>query len=70
MEDAWNPLRTVEVSVDAGEWHDAPAADGLLDARRETLEVAVPEGAKLLLLRATDAAFNVITYDLSDRLPR
>lgn len=68
LEDAWNPLRTVEVSVDAGEWQGAPAADGLLDARREVLEVEVPDGATLLLLRATDAAFNVVTYDLSDRL--
>lgn len=70
LEDAWNPLRTVEVSVDAGEWHDAPAADGLLDGRRETVEVEAPDGAKLLLLRATDAAFNVVTYDLSSQLPR
>ena len=68
VEDRWNPLRSVEVSVDAGEWRPAPVADGLLDARREELEVAVPEGAKLLLLRATDAAFNVVTFDLSDRL--
>lgn len=68
VEDAWNPLRTVEVSVDAGEWHDASAADGLLDARRESVEIEVPAGARLLLLRATDAAFNVVTYDLSGEL--
>jgi hypothetical protein len=70
LEDAWNPLRAAEVSVDAGEWQPAPAADGLLDARRETLEIEVPAGARLLLLRATDAAFNVQTFDLSEHLPR
>jgi len=32
------------------------------------VEIAVPEGAKLLLLRVTDAAFNVVTYDLSGEL--
>ncbi|HUF78152.1 MAG TPA: hypothetical protein VMR44_04470 [Thermoanaerobaculia bacterium] len=70
LEDAWNPLRAAEVSVDAGEWRPAPAADGLLDGRRETLEIEVPEGARLLLLRATDAAFNVQTFDLSGELQR
>lgn len=68
VEDAWNPLRTAEVSVDAGEWRPAEATDGLLDGRRETLEVEVPEGARLVLLRVTDAAFNVTTFDLSDRV--
>ena len=69
LEDAWNPLRTAELSVDAGEWRPAPAADGLLDGRREALEIEVPAGTRLLLLRVTDAAFNVQTYDLSDQLP-
>ncbi len=68
LEDAWNPLRSAEVSVDAGDWTPATAADGLLDARREVLEIPVPDGAKLLLLRATDAAQNVATYDLSSKL--
>ncbi|HSL83623.1 MAG TPA: hypothetical protein VLF66_12685, partial [Thermoanaerobaculia bacterium] len=68
IQDALNPLRTAEVSVDAGEWQAAPAADGLLDGRREVLELEVPEGARLVLLRVTDAAHNVTTFDLSDRL--
>lgn len=68
LEDEWNPLRTAEVSVDAEEFEPAPAADGLLDGRREALELAVPEGARLVLLRVTDAAFNTVTFDLSDRL--
>lgn len=68
LADALNPLRAIEVSVDAGEWQQAAAADGLLDARRETVEIPVPDGARLLLLRVTDAAYNVMTFDLSDRL--
>ncbi len=68
LEDDWNPLRAAEVSVDAADWTPAAPADGLLDGRREVLEVPVPEGTKLLLLRATDAALNVATYDLSAKL--
>lgn len=68
LEDALNPLRTAEISVDAGDWSPAPAADGLLDGRREALAIEVPEGARLVLLRVTDAAFNTVTFDLSDRL--
>lgn len=68
LEDALNPLRSAEMSVDAGEWEPAPAADGLLDARREVLEIPVPDGARLLLLRTVDAAFNVVTFDLTDEL--
>ncbi len=81
VEDAQNPLRSAEISVDAGEWRPASTADGLIDARRE--EVVIPldslteggdgEGAagaapRLLLLRVTDAAYNVTTYDLTGRL--
>lgn len=62
--DAFSPLREAVVSSDAGEWRSATAADGLLDGRRELLVVAAPEGAQLLLLRVTDAAFNVVTFDL------
>jgi hypothetical protein len=68
LEDALNPLRTAEVSVDAEAWRTAPAADGLLDGRREALELEVPEGARLVLLRVTDAAFNVTTFDLSEKV--
>jgi hypothetical protein len=53
-------------SVDAQEWKPVEAADGLLDGRTETLLLA-PEkdGGSLLLLRVTDAAYNVITFDLT-----
>lgn len=68
IEDSHNPLRSAEVSVDAGEWSPAPAADGILDARRERLEVEIPADARLLLVRVVDAAYNVVTLDLTDRL--
>lgn len=65
VEDAWNPLRNAEYSIDAGEWLPAEPADGLLDGRREELAVEVPAGARLVLLRVEDAAFNTATFDLS-----
>jgi hypothetical protein len=40
------------------------AVDGLLDGRRETLWIEVPDGARLALLRVSDAAHNVIAFDL------
>ena len=40
VEDADNPLRSAEVSVDAGEWQPASTSDGLIDARRE--EIVIP----------------------------
>jgi len=63
--DAWNPLRRAEVSIDAGEWQPAEPADGLLDGRREELAIEAPAGARLVLLRVEDAAFNLATFDLS-----
>jgi hypothetical protein len=63
--DAWNPLRRAEYSIDAGEWLPAEPADGLLDGRRETLRIEVPDRARLVLLRVEDAAFNLATFDLS-----
>lgn len=62
--DSANPLRGAEVSVDAGEWRPLRPEDGLLDGKRETLAIQAPGNARLVLLRLTDAAFNVVTYDL------
>ena len=58
-------------SVDAREWLPAKVKDGLLDGRKETLEIELPpkRAAQILLLRVRDAAFNVITFDLSTKLP-
>ncbi len=62
--DALNPLRQVEVSADAQEWRQLRPEDGILDGKRETLLIDVPQEARLVLLRLTDAAFNVVTFDL------
>lgn len=59
-----SPLLDVALSADAGAWEEAIPVDGLLDGRRETLDVAVPAAAHVLLLRVTDSAGNVVTFDL------
>ena len=68
VEDAWNPIRQASLSVDAGPWTPAKAADGLVDGRREQLHLSVPAGARLALLKVMDAAYNVVTFDLSESL--
>jgi hypothetical protein len=77
VRDAASPLREAVYSVDAREWKPVKAADGLLDGRTETLLIEPGEamkddaekGAKkeesLILLRVTDASFNVTTFNLS-----
>ena len=62
--DATNPLRNAVYSADGQAWIPAVAADGLLDGRRETLRIRPAADAELLLLRVTDAAWNVVTFDL------
>lgn len=65
VEDAWSPLRSAEISVDGAAWRPARVRDGLLDGRSETLESPLPaKGARMILLRVVDAAFNVRTFDL------
>ena len=68
IEDRWNIVREAVSSVDAGPWENAGVEDALLDGRREVLVLQPKEGARLLLLRLTDAAYNVMTYDLSQHL--
>jgi hypothetical protein len=66
LHDAASPIREAVYSVDAANWKPARAADGLLDAQTETVLVdADPASGSLLLLRVTDAAYNVVTFDLS-----
>ena len=64
IEDALNPLREAVFSVDAGEWQPASVVDGLLDGQRETLILSPSAAGRLVLLRVTDAAFNVVTFDI------
>ena len=67
--DLFSPLREAVYSVDAKEWRPAVAADGLIDGRSETFILEINDNARLLLLRLTDAHFNVITHDLTSYLP-
>lgn len=82
VSDAASPLRTAEFSVDAKEWKPVRALDGLLDGKTETLLIDPAEagtgtdagtdagkgkpGGSLVLLRVTDAAYNVTTFNLSE----
>jgi hypothetical protein len=67
VHDALSPIREAVWSIDAGAWKPARAADGLLDGKTETVVIDAPEaqGDHLLLLRVTDAAYNVVTFNLS-----
>ena len=65
VRDALSPLREAVVSVNAQEWKPVRTADGLLDARTETLLIEPGKPGDLLLLRVTDAAHNVITFNVS-----
>ena len=74
VRDAASPLREAVYSIDAKEWKPVKTADGLLDGRTETLLIEPGEEMKdgaakkkdgLVLLRVTDAAFNVTTFNLS-----
>jgi hypothetical protein len=65
VQDAASPLREALYSVNAGEWQPVQAADGLLDARTEVLLIPAGKPGDLGLLRVTDAAQNVITFDLT-----
>jgi hypothetical protein len=66
VRDASNPLREAVYSVNAEEWKPAPSVDGLIDGQTETLLVESGNPGVLLLLRVTDAAYNVVTFNLSD----
>lgn len=64
VEDDWSPLVAVEMSVDTRGWTRLEPADGLVDGRRESFTAKIPPGAKLVLLRLTDAVYNAATFDL------
>jgi hypothetical protein len=67
LKDALSPIREAVASVNAGEWKPARVLDGLLDSKSETLVLDPAPKGGLLLLRVTDAAYNVVTFDLSNR---
>lgn len=71
-EDETSPLAIAEVSVDGGPWLMLPAADGLVDAKKERLVVElapsdgpggkpVPAGRRSVLVRIEDDAGNAST---------
>lgn len=66
LEDA-SPLREVVYSVDGGDWRRLEAVDGLLDGRRETVAPELPADARFVVVRVTDAAFNVLTFPLEPK---
>lgn len=65
VRDASSPLREAVYSVNAGEWKPVRPADGLIDGRTETLLIEAGEPGSLVLLRVTDAAHNVTTFNLT-----
>lgn len=70
IRDALSPLRQAVFSVDGGEWTAAHAEDGLLDGRRESLRLPVDGTPRILLLRLTDAAHNVVTFNVLSNVQR
>jgi len=69
--DALSPLRMAEVSIDGAPWRPLAALDGLVDGRSEELVLdEIPEGAKLVLVRVGDAAFNDRAIDVLAELGR
>jgi hypothetical protein len=65
VRDAASPLREALYSVNAEDWKPVRAADGLLDGRTEVLLIPPGKAGDLELLRVTDAAHNVVTFDLT-----
>ncbi len=65
VQDAASPIREAVYSINAGEWKPVRAADGLLDGRTEILLIEAGKPGDLALLRVTDAAQNVVTFNLT-----
>ncbi len=68
VRDAASPLREALYSVNAEEWKPVRSADGLLDGRTEVFLIEAGKPGDLGLLRVTDAAYNVVTFNLTPRL--
>jgi hypothetical protein len=65
VRDAASPLREALYSVNAEEWKPVRAADGLIDGRTEVFLIEGGKPGDLGLLRVTDAAYNVVTFNLT-----
>lgn len=65
VQDAASPIREAVYSVNAEEWKPVRAADGLLDGRTEVFLIEAGKPGDLALLRVTDAAQNVVTFNLT-----
>ncbi|HEV8581941.1 MAG TPA: hypothetical protein VGX68_22965 [Thermoanaerobaculia bacterium] len=65
VRDAASPLREALYSANAEEWMPVRSADGLLDGRTEILLIPNGKAGNLGLLRVTDAAHNVVTFNLT-----
>ncbi|HEX4955895.1 MAG TPA: hypothetical protein VF017_21110 [Thermoanaerobaculia bacterium] len=68
IRDASSPLKEVVVSDGGGPWRAVEVVDGLLDGRAEVVELPAAPAGTFRVLRATDAAWNVVTFDLSGEL--
>jgi hypothetical protein len=59
--DATSPLRRCEYAIDAGPWHGAAAADGVIDSQQERFPLRpgnLTPGEHVLVIRAMDSAGN------------
>lgn len=63
VRDEQSPVQRVEYSLDASRWKLAYPKDGIADSRREEFAVGLEdaEGARSVIIRATDAMNNVAT---------
>jgi hypothetical protein len=63
VRDEQSAVQRVEYSLDASRWRVAYPKDGIPDSRREEFEVTIAEadGARNVIIRATDAMNNVAT---------
>jgi hypothetical protein len=63
VRDEQSPVQRVEYSLDASRWRLAYPKDGIADSRREDFDVRLEEneGARSVIIRATDAMNNVAT---------